>query len=221
MSAVTTLSPLSLPGHQPSAPNSDDEHPMRVMTRRAAGLQDPPWDSGAAEQVAGLFDSLAPQWHTRESTDRAQIVGDALARGLDVLRSPGVPGVALELGSGLGTYSAMIAERFATTVAVEISEEMHRRAHRSDALRMIGDGSMLPVQDSSVGALVLINCFLFPAEVARILAPEGVLVWVNTSGESTPIHLPTREVTDALEFEVEGLEARAGSGTWSALRRLS
>jgi hypothetical protein len=75
------------------------------------------------------------------------------------------------------------------------------------------------VADGAADVVVLINAFLFPAEVERVLA-SGVLVWVNSSGEDTPIHLSTREVVSSLGFPVEGVESRAGVGTWAALRRL-
>lgn len=204
---------------------------MRVITRRAAGLEQPAWDRGAAEEVTRLFDALAPEWHTRESDDRTSIVSDALTRGLDPLRHPAPepgsagaarqagPTVALELGSGLGTYSQLVADRCDVALAVDLSLEMQHRAHRSDSLRMIADGSGLPVRDSVLACAVLVNCFLFPDELTRTIAPGGVVLWVNTSGESTPIHLSTQDVIDALPFEVEGVEARAGVGTWCALRR--
>ncbi|MCZ7630611.1 MAG: class I SAM-dependent methyltransferase [Microthrixaceae bacterium] len=193
------------------------------MTRRAAGIEGPPWGPDAAEQTAALFNSLAPEWHTRESEDRTAIVGDAFDRGLDALMDPSIPtpDVALELGSGLGTYSGLVARRFGLAFAVELSEEMHRRAHRTAAHRLLADGSTLPVRSASLGAVVLVNCFLFPTEIDRVLAPGGTIVWVNSSGESTPIHLSTHEVVDALPFEVSGVEARAGMGTWCALRRLA
>lgn len=222
MPTITALEPLDLPGHHPSVPGATSSHAMRVMTRRAAGIEGPPWGPDAAAEVAGLFNSLAPEWHTRESEDRLAIVGDAFVRGLDALRNPSVPtpDVALELGSGLGTYSGLVTQRFGLAVAAELSEEMHHLAHRTAAARVLSDGSKLPIGNSSLGAVVLINCFVFPAEVDRVLAPGGILLWVNSSGESTPIHLSTQEVVTALPFEVDGFEARAGVGTWCALRRL-
>jgi hypothetical protein len=45
------------------------------------------------------------------------------------------------------------------------------------------------------------------------------LIWVNSSGEQTPIHLTTEEVVVALPFAVSGVESRAGAGTWCVLRR--
>jgi len=65
----------------------------------------------------------------------------------------------------------------------------------------------------------IINMFLFPQEVGRVLAAGGAVVWVNVSGPDTPIHLSVAEVVDALPFEADGVESSAGAGTWCVLRR--
>lgn len=110
---------------------------------------------------------------------------DALSRGLGTIDSP--VGIAVEVGSGIGTYSNLLAERFARVVAIDLSLEMLKSAPIGPVLRVQADGAKLPVGDSSAAAIVLINAFLFPAEVERVLSPEGALVWVNSSGEQTPI----------------------------------
>ena len=211
---IDQLPALELAGHEPSTAAGAD-HPMRVITRRAAGLTEPPWDAHARAEVSRLFDGLAPEWHTRSSPQRTAIVADALDRG--GVSDPS--GRAVEVGSGIGTYSAMLAERFAGVIAVELSMEMHRLAAGSPASRVLADGSQLPVGDGVAAAVVLINMLLFPAEVDRVLAPGGCLVWVNSSGESTPIHLPAAEVADALPGRWAGITARAGVGLWAVFRR--
>lgn len=218
MSPITRLPSIPIEGHAAST-DAHDDHPMRVMTRRAAGLAIQPWDAEAAGTVAGLFDALASEWHRRESPERAAVITDALERGLDPLRGGTTDGTAVEIGSGLGTYSSMIDERFANTMAVELAEEMHRRARRTPAHRVLADASSLPVADTSVESIVMINAFLFPGEVGRVLRPGGTLLWVNSSGERTPIHLRTSDVVAALPFPVSGVESRAGAATWCALRR--
>ena len=47
---------------------------------------------------------------------------DALLRGLGPIASPA--GMAVEVGSGIGAYSNLLAERFATVVAVDLSLAM-------------------------------------------------------------------------------------------------
>ncbi|WP_436794260.1 class I SAM-dependent methyltransferase [Actinospongicola halichondriae] len=216
MSAIEQLPALEIEGHTPSQPKGAD-HPMRVMTRRAAGLVGPPWDGQARAEVASLFDSLAPEWHTRTSESRERVVMDALERG-EVGGDAG-GGTVLELGSGIGAYSAPLAERFERVVALDLSIEMLRLAADEPGLRVLADSATLPVPDGSADAVVLINMLLFPDEVDRVLAPGGTVVWVNSSGESTPIHLMPDEVADALPGTWTGVTSRAGIGLWAVLRR--
>ncbi len=215
--SIEWLPDVEVPGHEPSG-SGNDEHPMRVMTRRVAGLQAPAWDDAARIEVAGFFDVLATEWHTRSSPERFAVVTDALIRGLDPLLDRCE--TAVELGSGTGFYSPMLAERFAAALAVDIAIEMSLRAPAGPAHRVLADGGALPVADASVDALVLINAFLFPSEVDRVLRPGGALLWVNSSGPQTPIHLTTAEVVEALPFATEGRESRAGAGSWAALQRI-
>lgn len=189
---------------------------MRVMTRRIAGLGGGEWDQDAALLVTETFDLLAPDWHTRTSPERTAVVEDALTRGLDPLI--GHARLAVEPGSGIGTYSPILAGRFDRVLSVELSWEMLALAG-DHTLRVRADGGRLPIRDHSADAVVLINAFLFPEEVDRVLAPAGVLVWVSSSGEHTPIFLSVDEVAAALPFAVRGVTASAGAGTWCALVR--
>ena len=190
---------------------------MRIATRRAAGLDAGGWTPELRGQVAGAFDDLAGEWHTRISPQRMAVVTDALVRGLDP--SGHSTGLAVEIGSGIGAYSALIAQRFAMVVAVDLSLEMLRRAPNGPAHRVRADAAALPLGDSSAAAVVLINAFLFPAEVDRVLSPGGTLVWVNCSGEQTPIYLSAEDLLSALPGEWTGTSSRAGQGHWCVLRR--
>ena len=87
------------------------------------------------------------------------------------------------------------------------------------ASKVQADAAALPVAASSVDAVVLVNMLLFPAEVERVLKPDGALVWVNTSGDRTPIHLSAEEVDEAMPGEWNGLASEAAWGTWAVLRR--
>ena len=65
----------------------------------------------------------------------------------------------------------------------------------------------------------LINMFLFPTEISRVLTDDGVVLWVSTNGEQTPIYLPPADVLRALPGTWEGITSEAGWGTWlTALR---
>jgi SAM-dependent methyltransferase len=189
---------------------------MRLMTRRIAGLEPGEWDREASGLVVETFDELAPDWHTRVSVERTAVVEDALGRGLDHLI--GSRDLCVEVGSGLGTYTGLLAQRLDTVLAVELSWEMLIRAGNAGH-RVHADAGRLPLRDRAADVIVAINAFLFPGEVKRVLAPSGVLVWVNSSGEETPIHLTTEEVVRSLDVDLEGYQSRAGAGTWAALRR--
>ncbi len=88
-----------------------------------------------------------------------------------------------------------------------------------DSPRVRADSSRLPFADDVADVVLLINMLLFPAEVDRILRPGGRLVWVNTLGDQTPIHLPADDVIAALPGEWCGVASRAGIGTWAVVRR--
>jgi ubiquinone/menaquinone biosynthesis C-methylase UbiE len=188
---------------------------MRIMTRRAAGLHPEGWDDQARAEVAALFDGLAPEWHTRTSPERDAVVVDALVRGVGERGGD----VCIELGCGIGAYTPVLAERWSRVLATDVAMEMLRLAPADIGHRLLADGSRLPVRDAAADAVVLVNCFLFPAEVDRVLAPEGVVVWVNSSGTGTPIHLPVTDVLAALPGRWEGVESQAGAGVWCVLRR--
>jgi hypothetical protein len=213
MTVIEELPPVEIPGHRASGLGSDD-HPMRIMTRRAAGLAPGGWDAEARGQVETVFDELSREWHTRTSPQRTAVVVDALDRG-------GVAGggFAVELGSGIGSYSSLLAERFCTVAAVDLSLGMLRLAPGAPATRIQADAADLPFRSGCADAVVLVNALLFPAEVDRVLAPNGSITWVNSSGDQTPIHLRSEEVAAVLPGEWRGVSSRAGQGSWCVLRR--
>ena len=190
-------------------------HPMREVTRTIAF--EGTWDDDRSSLVRGIFDGLAAEWTaTRDTPGRALPLLDALDRG-------GVAGgTAVELGSGTGLATGHLAERFDRVLPIDLSFEMLRHAV-ADTTQVNADASRLPLPGGVADALVLMNMFLFPLEVARCLAPTGALVWVNSRAEATPIHLPAAEVLESLTAtgtgEWSGVASRAGEGSWCVLRR--
>ena len=61
---------------------------------------------------------------------------------------------------------------------------------------------------------------LFPQEIDRVLRPGGTVLWVNTLGDQTPIHLPAADVLLALPGQWAGTTAHAGTGFWVTARRV-
>ena len=213
---IHDLPPIAIEGHASSRAGGPD-HPMRAATRRAAGLDTVGWTGELRNEVETYFDGLAGEWNTRTSPQRTAIVMDAVTRGFDAVRPP--RGLAVEVGSGTGAYSHLLAERFAPVVAIDLSLAMLQLAPSAPARRVQGDGARLPLVDASTAAIVLINAFLFPDEVERVLAANGVVVWVNSSGEYTPIYLSVDDLVAALPGEWTGVSSRAGEGHWCVLRR--
>ncbi|HEX7166058.1 MAG TPA: class I SAM-dependent methyltransferase [Acidimicrobiales bacterium] len=200
----------------PGKPDPISEHPMRHVTRQVA-FERNGWTPERAGKVEALFDDLASEWHTRGNPERRDAVHDALGRG-----GPFPGGTCLELGSGIGLFTETIRDAVAGTcsvVAVDLSLEMLRRAPAGAAPRLQADASTLPFANGAVATAVLVNMLLFPLEIDRVLRPDGVLVWVNTLGDATPIHLVAADVAEALPGEWTGVHADAGWGTWAALRR--
>jgi len=201
----------------PAAPDrpkvGSPEHPMRVLTR-AIAFEPGAWTRDRIAQVQGLFDGLAPEWNARlHAGELAVPLRDCFARG-----GP-LGGRALEVGSGTGLGTPVLAEQFSAVVAFDLSLGMLREAPADVAPRVQADAAALPVRTACADAVVLVNVFLFAAEVDRVLAPGGAVVWVNTLAEDTPIHLPAEDVAAALPGEWDGVTAEAGWGSWAVFRR--
>jgi SAM-dependent methyltransferase len=194
-------------------PFAGPDHPMRRVTREVAFER--AWSAGRAAEVTALFDSLAGEWAARQVDGwRTAPVRDALLRG-------GLPrsGRWLELGSGTGAGTAVLHGEVPHLVAVDLSAEMLCRA---PALvpRVQADGARLPFEDGTFDVVLLLNMLLFPDELDRVISPRGRLLWINTRGDQTPIHLPPHDVIEAMPGTWGGTTARAGSGFWAVLSRI-
>jgi ubiquinone/menaquinone biosynthesis C-methylase UbiE len=185
---------------------------MRKVTRSIA-FERGWWSPARAEEVAGLFTELAPTWSTRDIPERHDALRDALARG-----GPFPGGTCLEVGAGTGSATPDLVAAFGDVVSTDLTLDMLRHFTASTP-RLLADAAALPVADGSIGVLALVNVFLFPDEVDRALAPGGVLVWVSTNGDATPIYLPPDDVVAALPGEWDAVTADAGWGRWLTARR--
>lgn len=209
-----------LPDH-PNAtepqPFAGPDNPMRMLTRAKAF--DESWEASDSVRVQEIFDAMAASWSethvdpVKAAPVKAAPVEDALDRG-DVP----LGGQWLEVGSGTGAGARILDGRVGSVVCTDLSAEMLRNAP-DIAPRVRADASRLPFVDRSFDAVLLINMLLFPAEIDRLLRPRGTVVWVNTLGDQTPIHLPPFDVLEALPSTWNGITARAGTGFWLTARR--
>lgn len=193
-------------------PFAGPDHPMRRLTRATASGA--AWNVTDAALVQEIFDSRAAGW-SEDHVDpvKAAPVHDALERG-----DLPLDGSWLELGSGTGAGARAVAGRVDSIVCTDLSAEMLR--HAPDiAPRIRADASALPFTGGSFDVVLLINMLLFPHEVDRVLRPDGRVLWINTLGDQTPIHLPPADVLDALPGSWSGTTARAGTGFWLSARR--
>jgi SAM-dependent methyltransferase len=187
------------------------DHPIRVVTREMADGGE--FSAEHSSVMQSLFDSLAESWHTRNIPGRLVALEDVFERA----ELP--PGVLVELGAGTGIGTGVIVRNRPVAAAVDLSAGMLAEAPAGLAPWTRADASRLPFADSTIDVLVLLNMLLFPGEVDRVLASDGAVVWVNTLGEATPIHLPAEEVVDALPGDWTADASRAGGGTWCVVRR--
>ena len=192
----------------PSGSRPDvDPAPMQALTRQVA-FERSAWTRERAARVTQLFDSMASGWNERNHLNRYEPLADALARG-DTGN-----GRCLEVGSGTGLATPLLTARFAAVIGIDLARQMLLLA---SGPRIHADGARLPVVSGSMNAVVLVNALLFPDEVERVLRPGGTVVWVNTLGNQTPIHMPPEDVSDALGGW-PGVAAEAGNGLWAVLR---
>ena len=213
---MTDLHLTELADHPSTAtpePFAGADHPMRRLTRAMAFGET--WSAEDAARVQEVFDVRAEGWsESHDGPVKAAPVEDALDRG-----APPLNGDWLELGSGTGAGARVLHEQIDSIVCTDLSWEMLR--HAPDlAPRVRSDASRLPFPDDTFDAVLMINMLLFPEEIDRVLRRDGTVVWVNTLGDQTPIHLPPSDVLEALPGIWSGTTARAGTGFWLTARRI-
>jgi SAM-dependent methyltransferase len=200
------------PDYRQPDPFAGPDHPMRRLTRAVAFGE--PWTDRDAVRVAEVFDGLAADWaEDRVDPIKAAPVVDAIERG-----GARLDGRWIELGSGTGSGCRLLHGRVTEQISVDLSEQMLTHAP-AVAPKVRADSAELPFPADVADVVLMINMLLFPTEVDRILRPGGQIVWVNTVGDQTPIHLPPADVTAALPGPWRGVSSYAGRGLWAVLER--
>ena len=208
--AVLKLPTVSVPA--PGKPKLDNVPELQALARRVAVEGE--WGADLAAVVEGIFDGQAADWNAQHSVGRFDPVDDALRRG-GVVAS----GRCLEVGSGTGQITPLLAARFDQVVSIDLSAAMLEEAAGSPSGLVRCDASRMPFADAVFDAAVLVDMFCFPDELARVLTREGVVVWVNLLGEDGPLYVPAEDIARALPGVWHGVESTAGWGTWAVLRR--
>lgn len=201
------------PGRRDPEPFAGPDHPMRKVTRQVAF--EGGWDSARAAKVGALFDGMAADW-AEVSTEpiKAAPIADAIERG-----GLTATGRWLELGSGTGAGTRILAPAVESLIACDLAGEMLAHAPGELAPRVRGDASSLPFAADTFVGVMMVNMLLFPVEIDRILGVGGQVLWINTLGDQTPIHLPVEDVAEVLPGSWQVTTARAGTGFWAVLSR--
>jgi ubiquinone/menaquinone biosynthesis C-methylase UbiE len=152
-----------------------------------------------------MFDRMAPQWDELRVTERYLA---PLGAALDAVH--GSPARILDVGTGTGAAARVAAGRWpeADVLGLDMSPGMIDEARARGGANQryeVGDASSLPVADSSIDLVVMVNMIPFFDELARVLVPGGTLVMAFSSGPDTPIWVPLDHV--AAELETRGLTA--------------
>jgi len=158
------------------------------------------------------FDAAAADWEVSRGGYRRPVLADALARG-----GPFPPGQAVEIASGTGLLTPLIAAVWPEVIAVDLSGGMLARSAASG--RIQADAARLPLVGGCAAAVVIGDGPLFAAEAARVMAAEAVLVWYNALGDGAPFFVPVEVLTDVLTAATgrpwDAVHSQAHWGSWA------
>jgi len=198
----------------PGKPVREEAARSQQRARRLA-LRPGTWSREEAIEVAAGIDSQASTWEGERGEYRPPVLADALNRG-----GPFPPGWAVEIASGTGLLTPLIAGVWEPVVAVDLSAGMLGRSAARH--KVLADAARLPLPDGRASAVVIGDGPLFAAEVARIMADDAVLVWSNALGTGAPFYLPTEVLIVAMATATghawDATDSEAYWGSWVVLR---
>jgi SAM-dependent methyltransferase len=173
------------------------------------------WTPDDARDVGQRFDAMAGTWDGERGGYRPVPMADALERG-----GPWPSGLCLELGAGTGLLTPLLTQHWPRVLGLDLSEQMlARNRHR---YRARADAARLPLRSGAAAAVAIGDAPLFAAEVLRVLAPGGVIVWSNALGADAPFHVPAATLVAALSDssgrEWHAVTSEAGWGSWAVMR---
>ena len=147
------------------------------------------------------FDRLAPVWDELRSPEAFA----SLEAALEAVQAP--PHRALDLGTGTGAAAFRVAKRFseAEVVGVDLAPAMLDEARRKTPPELAArvrferaDSERLPFEAASFELVTLSNMIPFFDELARVVAPDGTVVFSFSGGPATPIYVPPERLREEL-----------------------
>ena len=142
------------PGKPVRAEAAQDQERARRLAMRPGT-----WDWQEAAAMRAGFDAAAAGWDDSRGGYRRPVLADALARG-----GPFRPGRAVEIASGTGLLTPLIAEVWPEVIAVDLSGGMLARSVAG--CRIQADAAQLPLADGCGDAVVIGDGPLFAVEAA-------------------------------------------------------
>jgi SAM-dependent methyltransferase len=198
----------------PGKPVREEAARGQERARRLA-LRPGSWDRAEAAAMRAGFDEAACDWEDSRGGYRRPVLADALARG-----GPFPPGRAVEIASGTGLLTPLVAQVWPQVAAVDLSGGMLARS--AAAGRVQADAARLPLADGCAAAVVIGDGPLFAAEAARVMADGAVLVWSNALGDGAPFYVPVEmlagAMTAATDRPWDAVHSQAHWGSWAVLR---
>ena len=200
----------------PGKPARAGARDTQLISRAIA--EDPAaWSPRMARDTVETYTRLAEDWEAQRGSYRPIPLADALARG-----GPLPGGLCLEVGSGTGLLTPLLAAVWPRVLCLDLTAAMLRRS--SAPWRVTADAAHLPLGDAQAGAAVLADVPLFAEDLVRVLTPEGVIVWSNALGADAPHHVPVETILAALNRATapdawSAVTAHAGWGLWAVFRR--
>jgi SAM-dependent methyltransferase len=165
------------------------------------------------------FDRVAPQWDEIIQPDHLAAFEHALER----VEPP--PRRALDLGTGTGAAALVVARRFpeAEVVGIDLADSMIAEARRkTDRVRFeVADAAALPFEDGAFDLVTHANMIPFFDELARVVAPNGYVIFGFSGGSETPIYVDPGRLRNELERRgfTHFAELEVGRGTAFLARR--
>jgi SAM-dependent methyltransferase len=197
----------------PGKPVREEAARDQERARRLA-LRPGSWNRQEAAAMRAAFDAAAAGWEDSRGGYRRPVLADALARG-----GPFLSGRAVEIASGTGLLTPLIAQLWPGVAAVDLSGGM--LAYSAASCRIQADAARLPLADGCAAAVVIGDGPLFAAEAARVMAAGAVLVWSNALGDGAPFFVPvevlTGVMTEAAGHPWDAVHSQAHWGSWAVL----
>jgi ubiquinone/menaquinone biosynthesis C-methylase UbiE len=150
------------------------------------------------EKTAEFYDEDAAQYDELRFASQAGRRNHATQIQLIESLLPADTGKTVEVGSGTGRFTRVVAPRTSDYVIIDVAAQMLAAANRAVPVTrpLIGDATNLPLQSESVDTLVCLNVLNHVpafdralAEFGRVLKPGGILL-VNFNNVQSPYFLP-------------------------------